>query len=150
MTKRLRLIFPKENVTSAAVLLEEEAPETCRIVWNTLPFQGELNHAMWSGPETYLKIDPSIQIPPEHQTTHPFPGEIGFYSLPGNRLVDWPDDLSELAFFYGRGARPSMPDGPVAMNLFARIEDNLEGFTDICHRIRRDGVKVLRVEREER
>jgi hypothetical protein len=150
MTKRLRLSFPSEEVTAIAALLEEEAPETCRILWNALPFQGELNHAIWSGPETYLPIDPGLRAPPEHQTTHPFPGDIGFYSLPGNRLVDWPDDFAELAFFYGRGARPSMPDGPVAMNLFASIFENLEGFTDVCHRIRREGIKVLRVEREER
>jgi hypothetical protein len=147
MTKRLRLTFPGDGVTATAELFEREAPETCRILWDALPFEGELNHAIWSGPETYLKIDPSIRIPPEHQTTHPYPGEIGFYSLPGGRLVDWPSDLSELAFFYGRGARPSMPDGPVAMNLFAWIVENLEGFSEICGRMRREGIKVLRVER---
>jgi hypothetical protein len=56
--------------------------------------------------------------------------------------------MAELAFFYGRGARPSMPDGPVAMNLFARIVENFDGFQKVCARIKKEGVKILRVERE--
>jgi hypothetical protein len=146
--RRLRLTFRAENVTSIAELLENEAPRTCRTVWEALPFEGDLNHAMWSGPETYLAIDPSLRVPPEHQTKNPLPGEIGFYAIDGGVLVDWPEDMAEVAFFYGRGARPSMPDGPVAMNIFARIVENLEGFQRICARIHKEGVKRLRVERE--
>ena len=147
MTKRLRLVVASRRLTATAELLESEAPLTCRAIWDALPFEGDLIHAMWSGPETYLSIDPSIRIPPEHQSTQPVPGEIGYYSVEGNRIVDWPDDMAEIAFFYGRGARPSMPTGPVAMNLFARIVDNLDGFADVCRRIHREGVETLRVER---
>jgi hypothetical protein len=144
----MRLVFSAENVVSVAELLEKEAPRTCRRIWEALPFEGELLHAMWSGPETYLPIDPSIRIEPEHQTIHPLPGEIGFYAIDGGVLIDWPDDMAELAFFYGRGARPSMPVGPIAMNVFARIVENFEGFRSVCARIRKEGVKILRVERE--
>jgi hypothetical protein len=144
----MRLVFPAENVTSLAELLENEAPRTCRTIWEALPFEGELNHAMWSGPETYLPIDPRIRVAPEHQTKSPLPGEIGFYAIDGGVLVDWPKDMAEVAFFYGRGSRPSMPDGPVAMNIFARIVENLEAFQGVCARIMREGVKRLRVERE--
>ena len=146
--RRLRLVFSAENVVSVAELLENEAPRTCRRIWEALPFEGELLHAMWSGPETYLPIDPSIRIDPEHQTTHPLPGEIGFYAIDGGVLIDWPNAMAELAFFYGRGARPSMPVGPIAMNVFARIVENFEGFESVCARIRKEGVKILRVERE--
>jgi hypothetical protein len=146
--RRLQLVFPAESVSSVAELFESEAPRTCQAIWDTLPLEGELYHAMWSGPETYLPIDPSLRIPPEHQTTHPLPGEIGFYAIDGGILVDWPEDFAELAFFYGRGARPSMPDGPVAMNIFARIVENFGGFGRVCARIRKEGVKRLRVERE--
>jgi len=146
--RRLRLVFPSERVTSLADLLEKEAPRTCRAIWEALPFEGELIHAMWSGPETYLPIDPSLRIAPEHQTTRPLPGEIGFYAIDGGVLIDWPEDMAEIAFFYGRGAQPSMPHGPVAMNVFARIVENLEGFQNVCARIHREGVKSLRVERE--
>jgi hypothetical protein len=146
--RRLRLVFPGESVISVAELLESEAPVTCRTIWEALPFEGELNHAIWSGPETYLPIDASIRIPPEHQTRSPLPGEIGFYAIDGGVLVDWPEDMAEVAFFYGRGSRPSMPDGPVAMNIFARIVENLAAFQAVCARIRKEGVKRLRVERE--
>ena len=148
MAKHIRLVFDDERVTASALLLEREAPRTCDAVWNALPFEGELIHAMWSGPETYLPVDPRIVAPPEHQSVQPLPGEIGYYSLPGGRMIGWPEDMAELAFFYDRGARPSMPVGPVAMNIFARIVENLEGFAEICARTHREGVKRLSVTRD--
>ena len=147
MPKRLSLVLPDADVTAIAVLLESDAPKTCQSIWEALPFEGMLNHGIWSGPETYLMIDPSIRIAPENQTVQTQAGEIGYYTVEGGRIVDWPDDMSELAFFYGRGARPRMPTGPVAVNLFARVIENLEGFTRACDEIRRSGVTTLRVER---
>lgn len=149
MGKYIRLLFPDEGLTAVAELLETEGPETCRMIWDRLPFEGELQHGQWSGPETYLLINPSIRIGPENQTFHTLPGEVGYYALEGGRILGWPDDMAEVTFFYDRGARPSMMDGPVPVNLFARITENLEGFAAMCRRIRRDGVKRLRVERVE-
>jgi hypothetical protein len=148
MNKRVVLVFPAENVTAVAELFEREAPRTCEAIWKALPLEGELIHAMWSGPETYFPIDPSIRVEPEHQSVNPLPGEIGYYSLSGGRIVGWPDDFAEVAFFYGRGSRPSMPTGPVAMNVFARIVENLEGFSAVCARIHREGVQKFRMSRE--
>jgi hypothetical protein len=149
MSLHLRLRFPEDGVVAVATLLEDAAPETCRAIWERLPFQGELWHAMWSGPETYLHIDPGIRIGPENQTFHTLPGDVGYYCLEGGRLMDWREDMAELAFFYDRGARPSMMDGPVPMNIFGRIVDNLTGFAQMCRRIHREGVKPFRVERSE-
>lgn len=147
MGRRLRLFFPDESATAFAELLEDDAPQTCRVIWKSLPLEGELIHGQWSGPETYLVIDPSVRIDPEHQTARTAPGDVGYYRVDGGRLVGWPDDLSELAFFYDRGAVPSMITGPVAVNLFARIVDGLEGFAAMCRRIRREGVKRFRIDR---
>ncbi len=147
MPKRMRLTFTKDTVAASAELLERDAPETCAALWEALPFDGTLYHAIWSGPETYLPIDPQIRIAPENQTTQSQIGDIGFYRVDGGRIAGWPDDFSEIAFFYGRGARPNMPTGPVAMNLFARIVDNLDGFAEACDRIRLEGVKPFRMER---
>jgi Protein of unknown function (DUF3830) len=147
MSRRIRLVLPFDNVVALADLLETEAPLTCEAIWTALPFEGELLHAMWSGPETYLPIAPRLRIAPEHQTTHPLPGEIGFYAIDGGVLIGWPDDMAELAFFYDRGAKPSMPAGPVAMNVFARIAENFEGFRGVCGRMQKEGAKLLRVER---
>jgi len=147
MTQRIRLALSRDDVVAEAKLLEHEAPETCTTLWEALPLSGELQHAIWSGPETYLLIDPSIRVPPENQITRAEAGDIAFYSVTGGRIVDWPDDIAELAFFYGRGAQPAMPTGPVAVNLFARIVDNLAGFAEACERMRREGIQELRVER---
>jgi hypothetical protein len=147
MSKQLRLVLLDAGVTATATLLESDAPRTCQAIWEALPFEGELNHGIWSGPETYLLIDPSIRVPAENQTVQTQAGEIGYYTQEGGTIVDWPDDISELAFFYGRGARPGMPTGPVAVNLFAKVTDNLEEFARACDGIRRSGVTRLRVER---
>ena len=147
MANRLRLLFPDEGEESFAELLEREAPRTCRAIWESLPLKGELIHGQWSGPETYLVIKASIRIGPENQTVRTAPGDIGYYAVEGGRLAGWPDDLAELAFFYDRGAVPSMITGPVAVNLFARVVDNLDGFAAMCRRVHREGVKRFRVER---
>ena len=148
MPKQLRLVLPDADVGAIAELLVSDAPKTCQSIWEVLPLEGVLNHGIWSGPEAYLMIDPSIRIAPENQTVQTEAGEIGYYTVDGGRIVDWPDDLSELAFFYGRGARPRMPTGPVAVNLFARVTENLEAFARACDEIRRSGVTTLRVERD--
>ena len=145
--KQMKLLFPDDDVVALAELWENEAPRTSAAIWEALPLDGRLHHAIWSGPETYLPIDASIHPPPENQATLTQVGDIGYYAIEGGRIVDWPDDFAEIAFFYGRGARPSMPTGPVSMNLFAGIVDNLKGFAEICDRIRFDGVKRLRVVR---
>jgi len=147
MSKHIRLVFPDEDTFTIAELLETQAPETCRIIWEHLALEGELWHGQWSGPETYLQIDPSIRIPRENQTFHVVAGDVGYYALEGGRVLGWPDDMAEVAFFYDRGARPSMMDGPVPMNIFARMVEDLEGFAEMCRRIRREGVKRFRVER---
>ncbi len=147
--KRMRLVLPDKNVTAVASLLEADAPVTSKAVWNALPFEGDLNHGIWSGPETYLKIDPSLRIPLENQMSQTEAGDIGYYTVAGGTIIEWPDELSELAFFYGRGSRPTMPTGPVAVNFFARIIDNLDGFAEACDNIRREGITRIRVERFE-
>ena len=76
-------------------------------------------------------------------------GDVGYFAQPGGLMEGWPDDLAELAFFYGRGARPYMPTGPVSVNLFARIDEHVTEFARACDRIRFQGVTRLRVERDD-
>lgn len=148
-TKRLKLHFADEGLSFEARLLESEAPEVCRQLWERLPFEGEIIHGQWSGPEAYLLIDPDIRIGPENEKLDPHPGDIGYYAAEGGRFAGWPEDMAELCFVYGEGARPSMIDGPIPVSVFARIERDMERFVDLCERLRREGVKSLRVERAE-
>ncbi|HXV60698.1 MAG TPA: DUF3830 family protein, partial [Vicinamibacteria bacterium] len=70
----MKLEFLDEKISATAILLEREAPRTCGLILQSLPFEGELVHGIWSGPETYLPIDPAILGPAEHQATSLVPG----------------------------------------------------------------------------
>ena len=75
------------------------------------------------------------------------PWEIGFVSLRRADHFDVEADFSELCFFYDRGARPSMLEGPVQVNLFAGFVSGQEGSTALCYRMRREGQKRFSVRR---
>lgn len=46
-------------------------------------------------------------------------------------------------------AQPRMPDGPVAVNVFARFDEGWREFKEVCFRMRMGGAKPLRVEKVE-
>jgi hypothetical protein len=147
MARRIRLTFLDEGVSAEAELLEDQAPKTCRAVWERLPIEGEGGHAVYSGSEIVFLIPKNIVIEPENQTSRVLPGDVAYYHVPPGVLHGYADGVSEFCWFYDRDARPSMPDGPVAVNLFARIVGNTDAFYAVCRRIRREGVKRVRVER---
>lgn len=142
---RLQLLFPSEGVSAVGTLLVDEAPRTCEAILAALPIEGDLVHGIWSGPEVYLPIAPTIRVTAENQVVGLVPGDIGYYYLAGRTLEGWPNDFAEVLFGYDRGARPTMPSGPVAVNLFGRVTDNLEAFARTCARAQREGVKRFRI-----
>lgn len=142
---RLELLFIDDGVSAVGTLLSEAAPRTCAAILDALPFEGDLVHGIWSGPEVYLPISPTIRVAPENQVVGLVPGDIAYYSLAGRTLEGWPDDFAEVLFGYDRGARPTMPSGPVAVNLFGRVTENLEAFARTCARAQREGVKRFRI-----
>ncbi|MBM3263347.1 MAG: DUF3830 family protein [candidate division Zixibacteria bacterium] len=147
MNRRIRFTFVDENVSVEAELLEEEAPRTCQGVWDRLPLEAEGTHAIYSGSEIAFFISKDIVIEPENQTSRVIPGDIGYYYLPPSTMYGWKDGLSELCWFYDRDARPHMPEGPVMINLFARFVGDTTEFYRVCRRMRREGVKRVRVDR---
>lgn len=147
MSRRIRLTFVDEGVSVDAELLEVEAPQTCRAVWDALPLEEEGIHAVYSGSEIAYFLSEDLVIPPENLTNHTLPGDIGYYRLEPGLKHGWLDGITELCWFYGRDGRPNMPDGPVAVNLFARMIGDTRDFCAVCYRIRREGVKRVRIER---
>ncbi len=147
MSRSIRFTFIDEGVSADAVLLENEAPATCQTVWDSLPLLGEGLHAIYSGSEIAFFIPASIAIQPENITSRTIPGDVGYYALAPGALHGYPNGLTELCWFYDRDGRPHMPDGPVQINLFARFIGNTDAFYAVCRRIRREGVKQVRVER---
>lgn len=129
---------------ATARLLDDVAPLTCRAIREALPFEGPARHGIYSGSEVLLFIPPEVDPPRENALSRVKPGDIGFYSFEerdsGSRR-----EYSEIAWFYGDDARPSMADGPVAVNLFARFEHGFADVAKLCHRMRIEGARPLRV-----
>jgi hypothetical protein len=56
------------------------------------------------------------------------------------------EDYSEVCWFYDHDATPSMPEGPIAVNVFARLHD-ADAFFTLCRRMRLEGAKRLEIAR---
>ena len=97
-----------------AKLLVDENPETCKAIWDALPF--ELNLARW-GEELYGEIP--VSIGRENSQVECEVGDVGY----------WPDGNGFCIFF---GPTPaSKDDKPKAaspVNIFAKIEGDAKIF----------------------
>jgi hypothetical protein len=51
-----------------------------------------------------------------------------------------------VCWFYDLDATPSMPEGPIAVNVFARLHD-ADDFVTVCRRMRLEGAKNLEITR---
>ena len=146
MPKRIKITFTEENVSAIAELLEDDAPKTCEAVLSLLPQEGAAHHATYSGSEVVLILDRIIDVGQENATIMVIPGDVAFTTFEGGKIFGFPDTFSEIAVFYARDAIPSMPNGPVPMNIFGRITEGLEAFAEVSFKMRRSGVKPLFIE----
>src|SRR5262249_30175085 len=99
--------------------------------------------------ESVLMIPSGIVVPSENATSRVAVGDVGYWETRGGVYYGVPDDLAEIAWFYDRDAVPSMADGPGLMNIFARIEVQAEAIYLASRRMRREGVRRVRVDRDE-
>ncbi len=143
----LRLAFPDDGVSALAVLLNDEAPATVDGILAALPIKGVAGHAIYSGSEIALFIPPDIRISEENATHRVLPRDLAYYRFDGGVHYGFPDDVSELCWFYDRDAVPSMPDGPVAVNIFGRFTEGWEDFARVCRAMRTEGAKRVIVDR---
>jgi hypothetical protein len=138
--------FLDEDVAAPARLLREQAPETCREVWNALPASGLARHGIYSGSEVYLVLPTLLAAPREHATTIVGPGDVGFLTVEKGSGYGIEEGYSEVCWFYDLDATPSMPEGPIAVNVFARLDD-ADAFFAACRRMRMEGAKRLEITR---
>jgi Protein of unknown function (DUF3830) len=138
--------FPDEGVAASAQLLEREAPETCRAVWDALPVAGDARHGIYSGSEIYLVFADLLTPPREHATTIVGPGDVGFLTVEKGSGYGIEEDYSEVCWFYDLDATPSMPEGPIAVTVFARLQDADDLFA-VCRRMRLEGAKPFEITR---
>jgi Protein of unknown function (DUF3830) len=135
--------FPDEGVAASARLLEE-APETCRAVREALPVSGFARHGIYSGSEVYHVLPGLLTPPREHATTIVAPGDVGFLTVEKGSGYGIDEAYSEICWFYDLDATPSMPEGPIAVNVFARLRD-ADAFFAVCRRMRLEGAKRIEI-----
>lgn len=149
MPKEMLIRFAKEDVAVRAVLLDDQAPRTCEVVWRSLPLSGYGSHAAYSGTVAALQMDPSIgaNLEEENATTCVQTGDVMFtHYRPGFRHGH-PQPVSEIYWAYDRYARPTIPGQwvPATANVFGRIVGDATAFYEMCRRIRREGWKPLEI-----
>ena len=138
--------FLDEGVAASARLLQEQAPDTCLAVVDALPAAGSARHGIYSGSEVYLVLPELLAPPREHATTIVGPGDVGFLTVEKGSGYGIEEAYSEVCWFYGLDATPSMPEGPIAVNVFARLYD-ADAFFAVCRRMRLEGAKRLEIAR---
>jgi hypothetical protein len=147
MRRAIVFRFPDEDVVATARMLEEQAPETCNAVWDALPASGLARHGVYSGSEVYLILPSLITVPREHATTIVGPGDVGFLTVEKGSGYGIEESYSEVCWFYDLDATPSMPEGPIAVNVFARLYD-ADDFIAACRRMWLEGAKRVEIARK--
>jgi hypothetical protein len=136
--------FLDEDVAAPVRPLWEQAPETCSAVWNALPASGLARHGIYSGSEVYLVLPALLTVPREHATTIVGAGDVGFLTVEKGSGYGIEEGYSEVCWFYDLDTTPSMPEGPIAVNVFARLHD-ADAFLAVCRRMRLEGAKRLEI-----
>jgi hypothetical protein len=140
------LNFADDGAAARAILLWEQAPRTCAEIVARLPVTGEAHHAIYSGSECVLVLQGPFQLEKEHATSRVTKGQVGYAWLAAGASYGVENDISEICWFYDIDAQPRMWEGPVDVNIFAEIRDPALEFYAMCRRMRREGVKSIRVE----
>jgi len=142
---RLSITFVDEGVTAIAELFENEAPKSVAAVLSALPQVGDAHHATYSGSECAFILNRDLGIGMENATSKVLPGDLAYTRFEGGVMFGFPNSFSELAWFYDRDAVPSMPEGPVPVNIIGTFTEGFEEFRAMCRRMRREGVKRVEI-----
>jgi len=155
VAKRIKIESLETGAVAIAELLEREAPKTCALMWKCLetPMETQGIQAMWVGPELMFAMPESNQkgdpsdLPLEHTTAFPLPGDVVFKYFPANKTLQYYDPLRDKPiwdFFiiYDPDQISSSP-----CPVWARVIEGLDGLAKAAKRIREEGTKPFRVSR---
>ena len=142
----VELALPKRNLVARARLLDQEAPQTCQLLWERLPIAAETIHAQFSGCKLYVLFPwDGTPVPRENFTVCTDAGDLFFvwsgWSGPAGA------GTVEVAVFYDRDAVPMGANAPHPGVLFATVVDNLSGFAEAGEAIWREGSETLIISR---
>jgi hypothetical protein len=152
--RQICLTYVATGESVVAEMLDDEAPEVCRMVWEMLPVEGKALHGMYSGAEVFLLLDKPVQHPPENLCQLPLPGELLLFYDGSSSVANSKKPVSEICFVYNRGVVLRGPEGvPTHCSLFARVPGDWKydwpAFKDACRKCRWEGPQVLRMEQAE-
>lgn len=142
---RLSITFVDEGITAIAELFDTQAPKSVAAVLAALPQVGDAHHATYSGSEVAFILDRDLGIGMENATSKVLPGDLAYTRFDGGIMFGFPESFSELAWFYDRDAVPSMPEGPVPVNIIGKFTEGFDEFVVMCRRMRREGVKRIEI-----
>jgi len=152
--RKIRLTFVKTGESVLAEMLDDEAPEVCRIVWDLLPVENRTIHGQFSGAEVFILLENPQPVPPEALTQIPLPGEILYFYDATKSVLNPPKPIAEICVVYNRGVFLRGAEGqPTTCSLFARIPGDWKydwtDFMRACRRCRWEGPQILRIEAAE-
>ena len=145
MSKYIELEFVEQKIKARARLLEEEMPRTCQELLRQLPLESLATHARYSGSEVAMLLSTDIKIGREKATSAVQTGDVAYVWLNRDDHYGLDDDVSEICWFYDRDSKPAMAEGPVRVNVFARIEGDATAFYKASADTRITGVKNVRI-----
>jgi len=130
--------FEKGGVFTAR-LLEAEAPRSCAIIRERLPFAYRFHHSIVSG-QAVVTLPPDMTMPRENQRVAGiYPGALSFLVKDEPVLV--PDEIYiAYGIFISRGLTV---DAKQPVNVFGQIDDNLDELAKIGRRILMQGAEVV-------
>lgn len=151
MSKQIEIEFERGGKFILS-LLEDEAPKTCKLVWDALPIESEAQHAQYSG-QLMFWFTPTIRF---DELENPklmglFPGDLTFNPHFLHKLhVQTPSVAvpQEMLYVYG-GCIPADWCGPSPVNHFAKtVQGSLEELVEIGKRTRRQGFEKVWMRRK--
>lgn len=119
------------------VLLEEEAPEACRVFESMLPLKSKFIHVRWSGEGVWIPYgDMRTGLDYENHTSHPAKGEMLMY----------PGGISEMEIIlsYGRCLFASQ-HGQLSGNHFLTITEGLDNLYEFGRKVLWDGAQEIEI-----
>jgi hypothetical protein len=152
MARRIAISIVGEDATVEAELMEQDAPETCKLIWENLPFSGDAVQAKFCGEMILFGIPGNIKLDRfENARNRLLEGEVYYWRMPGGKYFGWgPDDQSEIAWAYGPHNVVATPfESPVLANVFARMVGDTGKFIEVCQRFQTEGKKQVEVRRVE-
>jgi hypothetical protein len=126
--------------TFYARLLEAEAPKTCATIKSRLPFEYRFHHSIVSG-QVIVTLPSDLTVERENQRVASIPaGALTFLVKDEPVLV--PDEIYiSYGIFISRGLTVDMKQ-PV--NVFAQVDDDLEGLKKCGRRVLMEGAEVIK------